>query len=153
MFDDDLCFKIESRAEAEEFVRGTSVTVGAAVLASTVRIEAVTKRDIGTVVGLVLGIVLITAAILLGGSLAAFVDVPSVLIVLGGSMAATFIRFTLPDVLNSISVAMKAFFAKARPPEDIIQELVTLSNIARKEGLLKLEKQPIDDPFLKKAIM
>ncbi len=109
--------------------------------------------DIGTVAGLVLGIVLILVAILLGGSLGSFVDVPSVLIVIGGALAATFIRFTLPDVLNSISVAMKAFFAKTQPPEEIIQELVTLSNVARKEGLLKLEKQPVNDPFLKKAIM
>lgn len=109
--------------------------------------------DIGTVTGLVAGMVLIATAILLGGSLTAFIDVPSVLIVIGGATAATFIRFTLSDILNSMSVAMKAFFAKARPPEEIIQELVTLSNIARKEGLLKLEKQPIDDQFLKKAIM
>ncbi|HID97617.1 MAG TPA: flagellar motor protein PomA [Thermodesulfobacteriaceae bacterium] len=109
--------------------------------------------DIGTVAGLVVGIVLILSAILLGGSLSAFVDVPSVLIVIGGALAATFIRFTLPDVINSISVAMKAFFAKAQPPEDIIEELVNLSNIARKEGLLKLEKQPVEDAFLKKAIM
>ena len=67
--------------------------------------------DIGTVIGLVSGMVLIVSAILLGGSLAAFVDIPSVLIVVGGAMAATFIRLTLPDILNSISVAMKAFFA------------------------------------------
>ena len=109
--------------------------------------------DIGTVVGLVVGVALILTAILLGGSLSAFVDIPSVLIVVGGAIAATFIRFTLKDVINTANVAMKAFFAKTRPPEEIIKELVTLSNIARKEGLLKLEKQPIDDPFLKKAIM
>jgi len=109
--------------------------------------------DIGTIVGLVVGIVLILTAIFLGGSLTAFIDVPSILIVFSGTIATTFIRFTLPDVINSISVAMKAFFAKPQAPEEIIQELVTLSNIARKEGLLKLEKQPISDPFLKKAIM
>ncbi len=109
--------------------------------------------DLGTVVGLVLGIVLIFTAILLGGSVGAFIDVPSVLIVVGGTFATVFIRFTLPDVINSISVTMKAFFAKPEAPEEIISELVNLSNIARKEGLLKLEKQPINDPFLKKAIM
>ncbi len=109
--------------------------------------------DLGTVIGLVMGIVLILIAILLGGSLGAFVDIPSVLIVVGGAIAATLIRFTLGDVINSIKVMMKAFFAKPQPPEEIIQELITLSNIARKEGLLKLEKQPVNDPFLKKAIM
>ncbi len=109
--------------------------------------------DIGTVAGLVMGIVLILVAILLGGSLGAFVDVPSILIVIGGSIAATLIRFDLSDVINTVSVAMNAFFSKSQPPEEIIQEIVTLSNIARKEGLLKLEKQPVNDPFLKKAIM
>ncbi len=109
--------------------------------------------DIGTIIGLIGGVILIVIAILLGGSLSAFVDVPSVFIVFGGATAATFIRFTLPDVINSISVAMNAFFAKSQPPEEIIEELVTLSNIARKEGLLKLEKQPVSDSFLKKAIM
>jgi len=109
--------------------------------------------DIGTIAGLLVGVVLIATAILLGGSLTAFLDLPSVLIVLGGALATTFIRFTLPDVINSMSVAMKAFFAKSQPPENIIQELVSLSHIARKEGLLKLEKQPVNDPFLKKAIM
>ncbi len=109
--------------------------------------------DIGTVAGLVLGFVLIITAIFLGGSLGAFVDLPSILIVIGGTIATTFIRFTLPDVIGSIGVVMKAFFAKPQVPEAIIQELVTLSNIARKEGLLKLEKQPVSDAFLKKAIM
>ena len=109
--------------------------------------------DIGTVTGLVAGLVLIVSAIFLGGSVAAFFDIPSILIVIGGTVAATLIRFPLSDVLNSISVAMKAFFAKPQAPEEIIKELVTLSNIARKEGLLKLEKQPVNDPFLKKAIM
>jgi chemotaxis protein MotA len=109
--------------------------------------------DIGTIIGLVSGFGLIISAILLGGSLGAFVDIPSVLIVIGGAICATLIRFTLGDVINSMSVAMNAFFVKSQAPAEIIEELVTLSNIARKEGLLKLEKQPIEDPFLKKAIM
>ncbi len=109
--------------------------------------------DISTVGGLVLGFVLIIAAIMMGGSLGAFIDIPSVMIVIGGTIATIFIRYTFAEVFNTINVAMKAFFVKLQPPEDIIKELVTLSNIARKEGLLKLEKQPISDPFLKKAIM
>ncbi len=109
--------------------------------------------DISTVGGLVLGFVLIIASIMMGGSLSAFIDIPSVMIVVGGTVATIFIRYTFAEVFNTINVAMKAFFVKLQPPEDIIKELVTLSNIARKEGLLKLEKQPISDPFLKKAIM
>ncbi|AEH44196.1 MotA/TolQ/ExbB proton channel [Thermodesulfatator indicus DSM 15286] len=109
--------------------------------------------DLGTVIGLVLGIVLILVSILMGGSLGLFINIPSILIVVGGTIAGSFISFSLADVLGSMKVVMKAFFNKLEPPEEIIKEITNLANIARREGLLKLEKQPINNPFLKKAIM
>lgn len=109
--------------------------------------------DLGTVIGLILGIVLITGAIMLGGQVGMFINLPSVLIVVGGTLAATFVRFSMNEVFGAINVAMKAFFHKSKAPEEIIQEIITLADIARREGLLKLEKQPIEDPFLKKAVM
>ncbi|RUM89160.1 MAG: flagellar motor protein PomA [Thermodesulfatator sp.] len=109
--------------------------------------------DLGTVVGLILGMVLLTGSIVVGGQIGIFINIPSVLITVGGTIAATFIRFSLADVLGAVNVAMKAFFYKLKPPEEVIREIVALANIARREGLLKLEKQPIEDPFLKKAIM
>jgi chemotaxis protein MotA len=57
------------------------------------------------------------------------------------------------DVINSIKVALNAFFVKLSVPQEIIVEIVSLANIARKNGLIVLEQQPIKDPFLKKAIM
>lgn len=109
--------------------------------------------DMATLAGLVSGILLILIAIFLGGSLASYVNIPAVLIVIGGTTAATFIRFTFSDLVNSIRVAAKAFFVKTLPPESIIQEIVALSQIARKEGILRLEKVIVNDPFLKRAIM
>ncbi len=109
--------------------------------------------DIATVIGLVLAIVLVVGSIASGGSLMLFINVPSILIVFGGTLATAFIRFGMGDVLNSMKVAMNAFFVKMTPPQQIIQEIVNLANIARKNGLIVLEQQPIEDPFLKKAIM
>lgn len=109
--------------------------------------------DIGTVAGLVFGSVLISISIYLGGSVGSYFDLPSILIVLGGSLCTLFIRFTFSDVINSFKVAAQAFSVKTSSPEDVIRELVHLSNIARKEGLLRLEKVPVNDPFLKKAVM
>ena len=109
--------------------------------------------DIATVIGLVLAIVLVVGSIASGGSLMLFINVPSILIVFGGTVATAFIRFGMGDVLNSMKVAMNAFFVKMTPPQQIIQEIVNLANIARKNGLIVLEQQPIEDPFLKKAIM
>ena len=109
--------------------------------------------DLATVIGLVLGTVLLIISILLGGSLGLFINIPSVMIVGGGTLATVMIRFGLPDVINASKVAMNAFFTKTSNPGEVIQEIVNLANIARKNGLIVLEQQPIADDFLKKAIM
>jgi len=109
--------------------------------------------DIATPIGLVLGTILIIASILLGGSLGSFIDIPSVLVVFGGTLSTAFIRFGMEDVINSSKVGMVTLFAKLSNPVEIIQEIVNLANVARKNGLIVLEQQPIEDPFLKKAIM
>ncbi len=109
--------------------------------------------DLGTIVGLLLGIILLVGSIMVGGSIGIFINIPSILIVVGGTIASSFISFSLAEVIGSFKIAMNAFFYKLEPPEEIIKELVTLANIARREGLLKLEKQPVKNPFLKKAIM
>jgi len=109
--------------------------------------------DKATVIGIVAGSLILMAAIFLGGSAGLFVNMPSVLIVLGGTLATAFIRFSMNDVINSIKVALNAFFVKLSVPQEIIVEIVSLANIARKNGLIVLEQQPIKDPFLKKAIM
>ena len=109
--------------------------------------------DIATIIGLLFGTIILAAAILMGGSPALFVNIPSVLIVVGGTVATAFIRFSMADVINSVTVALNAFFAKLSVPQEVIKEIVSLANIARKNGLIVLEQQPINDPFLKKAIM
>jgi chemotaxis protein MotA len=109
--------------------------------------------DIATIIGLVFGTFILTTAILMGGSADLFVNVPGVFIVGGGTLAAAFIRFSMRDVINSVKVAMNAFMTRLSVPHEIIQEIVNLANIARKNGLIILEQQPIEDPFLKKAIM
>ena len=109
--------------------------------------------DIATVIGLVSGFSVLMAAILLGGSAALFLNIPSILVVVGGTIATAFIRFSMADVINSIKVALNAFTSKLSVPHEVIQEIVNLANIARKNGLIVLEQQPITDAFLKKAIM
>lgn len=109
--------------------------------------------DIATIIGLAIGTVLMVASIILGGAPLIFVNMPAFLIVLGGTLATAFIRFGMNDVFNSVRVAMNAFFSKIGKPHEIIQEIVSLANIARKNGLIVLEQQPIRDHFLKKAVM
>jgi chemotaxis protein MotA len=108
--------------------------------------------DLATVIGLVSGSILIIVSILIGGSAIVFFNVPSLLIVCGGTIAATFIKFKMGDVIGSIKVAMKAFITKMEAPENIINEMVNFTRIAKKEGLIALDKENPSDEFSAKAL-
>ena len=96
--------------------------------------------DLGTVIGIILGFGLVIGSILLGSSLGAFIDVPSLLIVVGGTIAATLTAEKLPNVLGAMKVAKNAFRVPAGDAVKTIGTIVELSNIARREGVLALEK-------------
>jgi len=110
--------------------------------------------DIATLVGIVAGSGLILAAIMSGSGLTAFVDVPSVLIVLGGVGASSLINFPLAKVLGVFAVAKKTILHKSPAPTKEIERLVHLAKVARSEGLLALENftEEIEEPFLLKGI-
>jgi chemotaxis protein MotA len=108
--------------------------------------------DLATFIGIIGGSVLIGASIVMGGSAALFINVPGILIVFGGTLAVTFIKFTMKDVINSIKVVMKAFLVKIEASEDIIQRMVEYTRVAKKEGLIALEKEKTDDKFSQKAL-
>jgi chemotaxis protein MotA len=108
--------------------------------------------DLATVIGLISGTIFILASIVLGGSPSVFINIPSLLIVIGGTLATTFIKFKMGDVLGSIAVAMKAFLIKMENPQTIIDEMVAFTRIAKKEGLIALEKENPKDAFSAKAL-
>lgn len=108
--------------------------------------------DIATIIGIVSGIALVFGAILIGSGLGAFVDIPSVLVVIGGSVAAMLIAFPLATVIGSIKIALKAFFSPKQSPDEVIERIVELAIKARKESIIALEKEEINDPFLAKGI-
>ncbi|WP_462325509.1 motility protein A [Desulfoplanes sp.] len=109
--------------------------------------------DVGTLLGIVVCFGLIVTAVLLGGSLTAFVDVPSICIVIGGTVASVFIMYPMATVFGAVKVMLKAFFARAPKPLDLISSIVELAELARKESLVALEKAEVDDPFLKKGML
>jgi chemotaxis protein MotA len=108
--------------------------------------------DLATVIGLLGGSALVVSAVLMGGSIMLFINLPGILIVLGGTLATCFIKFSMADVINSIKVATKAFLYRIDPPETVIQRMVELARIAKKEGLIALESQETGDPFAGKAL-
>lgn len=108
--------------------------------------------DLATLLGLVIAWGLIVATIALGAAAGTFINMPSLAIVLGGTLAVVLMRFTLGQFIGSIKTAMKAFLHKSESPEEIIETVVELAGIARKEGLLALERQEISNPVLAKGI-
>ncbi len=110
--------------------------------------------DIASIVGIIAGFGLMLSAILLGGSLMLFIDIPSMVIVGGGTIASTLVNYTLADVLGVIGPLRKAFFNKDVDPRGLITKLVEFATIARREGILALEShaQNAEDEFLGKSI-
>ena len=109
--------------------------------------------DLATIIGIVLGSAIVGAAIYIGGDFMSFVNIPSVLIVVGGAIAATVLRFQLSAVAPSLMIGGKiAFTSKASNPREMIDEIARLAEIIRKNGPLGLEGVPIDDEFLAKGI-
>ena len=116
--------------------------------------------DIGSLIGLIAGIIFVIVSILINGNwemaaVAAFADPASVMIVIGGTFASVFIGQPLSRVLKALAAAKFAFMPPSYDHADAITRIITLSNLARREGVLALEEsaQNMEDPFLQKGIM
>lgn len=110
--------------------------------------------DIATIIGIVSAFALVVGAISFGGGLSMFINVPSLLIVVGGTLGATMVNYALKDILKVILVAKNAFFHQLIGTSQLIANFVELSNRARRQGILALEPaiKEADDEFLRTGL-
>lgn len=108
--------------------------------------------DISTVVGLLLATVSIIGSILYGSPLSIFIDPPSVFVVGGGVIATTLIKWPMENVKALVPIYMKSIFSTPMEPKLMIEEIQKLAETARRESVFALEKVPVEDKFLKKAV-
>ncbi|MGD8452395.1 MAG: motility protein A [Phycisphaerae bacterium] len=111
--------------------------------------------DVATIIGIVLGSGLMLWAIMSSTSLLTFIDIPSMAIVLGGTIAAALISFPLGHVFKILGVVKKAFFSTPIDPVEHVATLVRLAEIARRDGILSLESHLADgqyDEFLTRGL-
>lgn len=112
--------------------------------------------DIATLLGLLMGAAIIAAAVLMlsGGDVAPYFDATSIVIVLGGSVMATMASVPISRFLKLPSVLAKAFVARPVQPMDLVDLIVELAEVARRDGILALENLVVemDDPFLVRGI-
>lgn len=122
----------------------------------TVRIEKPSSKiDLATILGLIFAFGFIGGAIAIGQSDANFFNVPSLMIVLFGSMAATAISYTGDEIAQAGSVIGKSIFRRVQKPKRLASSLVDMSVISKKKGILALsnyDREIKKDAFLAKAI-
>lgn len=108
--------------------------------------------DLATLIGLAGALVLIASAVILGASPDVFINGPSLLIVIAGSLLVVLAKFSLSQFFGAFSAAVRAFKFKLPETQSAIEELVEVAQIARKEGVLGLEGREVASPFLGQGI-
>ena len=111
--------------------------------------------DLNTIIGGILALLIVVVAMAVGpGGVMIFVHVPSMAIVLGGTIAVTMLAFPLAELKPVLKVMMVAAVRKQATPTEEIERVVQYANLARREGLLALENQlkEVEDPFFAKGI-
>ncbi len=110
--------------------------------------------DLATIIGTVLAFGLVLTAIFLGGGIGVFIDVPSLLIVVGGTIGAGLMNFPLKTMIGAAKVAKHALINKPEDPAARIKVMVDFSNKARREGALALEGElgQVEDKFMKDGV-
>jgi chemotaxis protein MotA len=108
--------------------------------------------DIATLLGLLGAFGIVIMAMVLGGGVLVFVNVPSMLVVIGGTTMVVMMKFTLGQYIGAVKIAIKAFLFKSTSIDDLIEKSVALADAARKGGLLSLESFQTDNELLKKGI-
>lgn len=110
--------------------------------------------DLATVVGLVLTLALLFGAMAMGVGIGAYIDVPSILIVFGGTTGVLLIGYKMEQIKSLV----KFFMIAIKPPQenlsDLIKKMVDYSAKARRDGILALEGDANNETnaFLKKGL-
>jgi chemotaxis protein MotA len=108
--------------------------------------------DLATLIGLIGAFGIVLVSILIGGSAGTFINTPSLLLVLGGTVLVTMMKFSLRKFLGATTIAVKAFLHKPSSPEQLIENAVELAKSARQGGLLALEDAEVRDDFMKSGL-
>lgn len=110
--------------------------------------------DLGTLGGIALGLLLIIGTMVAGGSLTAFIHIPSMAVTMGGTAAAVLINFPLAKVKAVFAVTRKTINAGQLDLTPWYSVIVEMATIARRDGILALEERlaTVDDDFLKRGL-
>ena len=114
--------------------------------------------DIASVLGIVLCFAMCAYGIIDNAGIAnigRYLDLPSAIITFGGAFFAVLASNSLADYIGGLKSFLLIFKGSNTDVKGMIQKIIELSNVARKEGLLSLEEAAgdLDDEFMKKGIL
>ena len=103
--------------------------------------------------GLLAGAGVLVTLILIGGDLRMFADLHAFVVIFGGALSATLIRFPLGSSFHGLPLGAKFALSMRRTSQrELVDEIAGLAEIARKQGPIGLEKVELEDTFLAKGI-
>ncbi|MBN8554552.1 MAG: flagellar motor protein [Deltaproteobacteria bacterium] len=111
--------------------------------------------ELGSVIGLPLGIAFVLGGMILeGGHIQSILGLAAFIIVIGGALGAAMLETPFPNIIGAMKLGVMCFKGNHHHHEELVEQIVKLAGIARKDGLLALEKERenIHDPLLKDAL-
>jgi chemotaxis protein MotA len=110
--------------------------------------------DIATAIGILSGFGVVISLIMLdGGNFSAYVDKHAAVVIFGGAMAATMVRFPFSVIMHGLPMGIKfAFTMRSMDPRALIEEITRIADVVRKSGPMALESTVVSDPFLAQGI-
>jgi chemotaxis protein MotA len=108
--------------------------------------------DLASLIGFLGAVGMIVASMVMGGGIAPFIDNQSILIVFGGTFFAVMYGNPLPVFLGSFGAMSKAFLPPVKKMDETVERMVELAAMARKDGMMALEGQPVPDKFFEKGM-
>ncbi len=100
-----------------------------------------TKIDFPTIFGLIVAFSLIGSALVFGGSVGSFFNIPAAFIVIGGTIAVTSIGYTSHDLGKAWAIIRSSLFYKVRDPNALATALLDIAVLAKKKGILTISQQ------------
>lgn len=109
--------------------------------------------DFATGVGLLFGVAVLCTLIVMGGSFSLYYDIHAVIVIGGGTAAATIIRFPFSALVHGLPMGLRyAFTIRSMHPRELIDEITKIAETVRKNGPMALERVQVDDEFLAQGI-
>ena len=106
-----------------------------------------------TIAGVVVGLTVVSLAILTGSDFWIFLNLPGFLIVVGGTLAATMIKLPMPGIFIAFPVGLKATLTNEKDsPRDYIRNAIKLSKIRCEQSILALDQIKLRNPFYQQGV-